>query len=253
MAQAQPDALTRARAAYNAGKYDTAIAAAKEALKTPDLANAGAVVLGRAYLERYRQTSTPEDLSEARFALQLVIPDRLAPQDHVEFLIGLGLSLYRDGCTDGCYSAAAEMFGLALSRTDDHPGREQVFEWWAGALDRQAQFSPDTERIVIYRRILDRADLELARRDTSATASYWVPVAARGAGDLERAWGAAIAGWIRARGLGPLGDRLRADLDRFVKDVLLPERARQQVPDADARPALAALLQTWEEIKKKYL
>ena len=37
------------------------------------------------------------------------VPDQLAPRDHVDFLVGLGLSLYLDGC-DGCFSAAAEMF-----------------------------------------------------------------------------------------------------------------------------------------------
>ena len=248
-----PDALGRARLAYNAGKFDEAITAATDALRAPALANAAAVVLGRANLERYRQSSTPADLEQARAALRLVVPDQLTPRDHLEFLIGLGLSLYLDGCTDGCFSGAAEMFALALARADDAADRERVFEWWAGALDRQAQFGPESDRGVIYRRMLDRADAELASNDRSAAASYWLPAAARGVGDLERAWGAAIAGWVRARGLGAPGDALRADLDRFVTHVLLPERARQLSADADARPALARLTEQWEEIKKKYL
>ena len=254
MGQAQaPDPLTRARRAYNAGEIDVAIAASTEALKVPALANPAAVVLARAHLDRYRQTTTAADLEGAHAALRLVVPDKLTPQDRVEFLIALGVSLYVDGCTDGCFSAAAEMFGLALAGVGDVADRERVFEWWAVALDHQAQYGPEGERTPIYRRILERAEHELAAHDRSASASYWLAAAARGTGDLERAWGAAIAGWVRARGLGPRGDALRTDLDRFVTGVLLPERARQSSPDADARPALAKLIAEWEEIKKKYL
>jgi hypothetical protein len=254
MAQAPaPDALGRARLAYNAAKFDEAIAAAKDALKTPALANAAGVVLGRANLERYRQSSNPADLDDARTALRAVRPDQLTPRDYVEYLVGLGLSLYLDGCADGCFSAAAELFDRALARGEVGADRDRVFEWWAGALDRQAQFGPEGERGVVYRRILDRAEAELARNDQSVPGCYWLVAAARGTGDLERAWGAAIAGWARARGFGARGDTLRADLDRLVTQVLLPERARQLSPDADARPILARLIEQWEEIKKKYL
>jgi tetratricopeptide (TPR) repeat protein len=249
---ATPDALGRARLAYNAGKFDEAISAAKEALEVPALANAAAVVLARADLERFRQSSNPEDLDNARAALKLVVPDRLTPRDHQEFLVALGLSLYLDGCTDGCFSAAAEFFDRALARADPDGDRERLFEWWAGALDRQAQFGPDEERVAVYRRILGRAEAELARDDRSVPANYWLAAAARGTGDLERAWGAAIAAWVRARDLGPRGDVLRGDLDRFVTLALLPERARQLAADADPRPALEQMLAQWDEIKKKY-
>jgi hypothetical protein len=144
------------------------------------------------------------------------------------------------------------MFGLALVGADQPAERERIFEWWAGALDKQAQYGGETDRGPTYRRILDGADRELANHPLSASATYWVAAAARGAGELERAWGAAIAGWVRARGLGSRGDHLRADLDRFVTQVLLPERALQQSPDADPRPALALLVGQWEEVKKKY-
>ncbi len=246
-----PDALGRARLAYNAGKFDEAITAATDALREPALANAAAVVLGRASLERYRQSSTPADLERAREALRLVVSDQLTPRDRVDFLVGLGLSFYLDGC-DGCLSAAAEMFDRALARAEPGADRDRVFEWWASALDHQAQFGAETERVLIYRRLLDRTEAELSREDPSASASYWLVAAARGAGDFERAWGAAIAGWVRARSLGARGDTLRADLDRLVTQVLLPERARQLSPDADPRPALAGLLAQWADLKKKY-
>ena len=257
MGQAQApdsrDSLVRARHAYNTGQFDVAITAATEALGTPALANPAAVVLARAHLERYRALSVAADLDEARKALRLVVPDQLAPRDRAEYLLGLGVSLYLDGCTAGCLSAAAEMFNMALADATALDDRERVFEWWAGALDRQAQFGPQGERGLIYRRILDRAEAELSAHHQSASATYWLAAAARGAGDHERAWGAAIAGWVRARGLGRKGDVLRTDLDRFVLEILLPERARLQSPDEDTAPALDLLKQQWEEIKKKYL
>ena len=242
---------TRARpSAYNAGKFDEAIAAATDAMHAASQANAAAVVLGRSHLERFRMTNTGSDLEAARAALRQVVPDKLAPRDRVEFLVGLGESLYLEGCT-GCFGAAAEMFQIALARSDAGADRDAVFEWWASALDRQAQFGKETDPTAVYKRLLDGANQELAVNDRSASATYWLMAAAHGTGDLERAWGAAIAGWVRARTLGAKGDALRTDLDRFVTQVLLPERARQEAPD-DARPSLARLVAQWEEIKSKY-
>ena len=253
MAQAKaPDAIGRARAAYNAKKFDEAIAAATYAMQTASQASVAAMILGRSHLERYRVARLDSDLDDGRAALRLVVPDQLGPRDRMEYLVGLGESLYLDGCIPGCFSAAAEMFALALARSESVADREQVFEWWAGSLDQLAQFSQDNDRQAVYRRILDGATAELAKDDRSASATYWLMAAARGTGDLERAWGAAIAGWIRSRGLGEKSDALRADLDRFVTRVLLPERALQAAPNADARPALAMFIGQWDEIKRKY-
>ena len=44
----------------------------------------------------------------------------------------------------------------------------------------------------------DRMEIEVRIDPGSAPANYWLAAAARGAGDLDRAWHAAIAGWIRA-------------------------------------------------------
>jgi len=70
--------------------------------------------------------------------------------------------------------------------------------------------------------------------------------------DLERAWGAAVAGWVRARYLGERGKQLRLDLDTFVTQILLPEKARQQAAGADARPAHDVLQAQWDKVKRKY-
>lgn len=251
-----PEALIRARQLYNDQKYDAAIAAATEARRTPEAASAAALVLARAHLERYRQTAEQADLASARDALATVRTPDLSLRDQADLFVGLGESLYLDGCADGCFSAAAEMFDLALGRADAasaDEARDTILEWWAGALDRQAQFGPEAERKLIYERLLNRVEAETRRRDGSAVAAYWLAAGARGTGDLERAWGAAVAGWVRAPYLGPRGAALRADLDRFVVQVLLPERARQLSADGDPRPAFERLLAQWQEIKSKYV
>ena len=249
-----PDALSRARALYNARQYDEAVAAADAARSIPALANAALVVGARARLERFRRNSTPADLDDAREALKLVHRPGLLPRDDVEFLIALGESLFLEGCLDGCFSGAAEMFDDALRRAAvvDTDQRELIFEWWAASLDRAAGLAPDAERGPIYARILERAETELGRPEGSASASYWLAAAARGTGNFERAWGAAIAGWVRSRYMGPRGAGLREDLDALVTQVLLPERARQLTSAGDPKFLLDALLDQWQGIKKRW-
>ena len=57
--------LARARTLFNDRKFDEAIQAADLARKTPDTADAGAIVMARAHLERYRQVADPADLGAA--------------------------------------------------------------------------------------------------------------------------------------------------------------------------------------------
>lgn len=256
-AQIQPaDPLTRARRAYNERQFDEAISAAKLAIDVPASSNVAAVVLARAYLERFRAGAGSDvaDIEAARAALARVRPDLLAPPDRVEFLVGQGVAMFVDGCGGGCYSVAAEFFELALagSAAIDPASREPIFEWWATALDHQAQYGLDTERIPIYQRLLGRAEAERARDQNSASAAYWVAAAARGTGDFHRAWGAAVAGWIQARHFGARGEQLRTDLNRLVVDILLPERAIALAPDADPRPVLEQLRKQWAELTEKY-
>jgi len=256
--QATPprDTLAHARLAYNEHRFDEAIAAASEASKAPDLADSANVVLARAHLERYHASDVEHrdaaDLERAREILKTIDAAKLSASDHIEFLVGLGESLFFDQSPN--YSAAAEMFEAALARADGTPNgaRETLFEWWAQALDRQAPFVPEAQRKPLYVRILARAEREIGRDPQSAVAIFWIAAASRGADDLERAWGAAIAGWIRAGSLGPRGVTLRADLDQLVTNVILPERARQLAPTGDAQAELTNLKAQWEELKKKW-
>jgi hypothetical protein len=247
-----PDALTRARQAYNERRFDEAIAAAAEAGKLAGLSDAASLVTARALLERYRDAAAPSDtdLAEARRLLKDIDRMKLSARDFIEHQVGLGEALY----LENSYGAASEFFATALARVavTEPDTRDLVFEWWATALDHQAQFGPPVDRRVLYARILDQAEEELGRRDHSAVASYWLAAAAQGMDDLERAWGAAQAGWIRARQLGQRGAQLRADLDRLVRQVILPERARRLTLEGDPRTALDLYLMEWEDLKKRW-
>lgn len=246
---AQPNALARARQQYNARQYDAAIAAAAEAQKVPALADAASIVFARAHLEQFRQTSTSTHLASARAALLGVDAARLKARDTTELLIALGEIAY----FDGQLSAAAELFELALGRSGeiDAVQRDRLVDWWAGALDLEAQHGPDAERRPVYARILKRMEDELSKDDASPAATYWIVAAARGTDDLDRAWGAALAGWIRAPYLGERGASLRADLDRFVTQVLIPERA-QHSSATDAKAAAALLQAEWDALKERW-
>src|SRR5688500_8735245 len=71
---AAPDrsARERARRAYNAGRYDAAIGAARHAVEVPDQVDAARLVMARALLQRFRTSSLPGDLIEARDALRAI-------------------------------------------------------------------------------------------------------------------------------------------------------------------------------------
>jgi hypothetical protein len=89
---------------------------------------------------------------------------------------------------------------------------------------------------------------ELALDAGSTPASYWLAAASRGAGDLDRAWQAAIAGWVRASLAQDRGAALRADLDRLVTQALVPERAAK-LKTNDVRQAAAGMQNEWTAFK----
>jgi hypothetical protein len=252
-----PSPLLSARELYNRGRFDEAIAAATRALAQPADRDAASVVLARAHLERFRVKADLTDLDAATSALKQVDPSRLLPADRIEWIVGLGVAVYVDerGGLENRYGAAADLFGTALDAAEgvtSAAGRDRILEWWCGALDRQAQFGPASARRATYARVLARVDREVVRNDRSTVALYWRVAASRGTGDLDRAWGAAVAAWLRAGFFGDTGATLRADLDRFVLDVLLPERAEQLAPGADPRPTLTQLEAGWQAFKSRW-
>jgi hypothetical protein len=247
--RAEAQALARARTLYNSADYDGAIAAAalaREQTTPPDTAT---LVLGRARLERYRLGSDPSDLVGAREALHAVRLNVLSPRDQIDLLIGLGQSLF----LGGTYGAALELFDTALARGAllEPIDRRQLLEWWATALDRQAEALPPERRGALFERMFARMQDELRESPGNGPPNYWLAVAARGTGDLDRAWSAAIAGWVRSTLAPATAGTLRVDLDRLVTEVLIPERVRAQ--DAhDPQAAAAALQEEWDVVKQQW-
>ena len=105
-------------------------------------------------------------------------------------------------------------------------------------------------RLSLAEKIGTRMKDELRRDPGNAAANYWLVVAARGTGDLEAAWDAAVAAWVRAR-LGPSTLALRSDIDVLVTDVLIRDlaRSRQAREQTDATEALRA---QWESVKQQW-
>lgn len=240
------DPLAEARRLYNAREFDAAQEAARQALADPATAEAARVVMGRIQLERYRRTGAQSDLAEARHALRTVDPLALDSRERLELTLGLAEALY----LEDRFGASAELFEplIDASRTLGPEAHERVLDWWATALDRQAQLRPRDERAAIYDRVAERMSRELGANHGSGVAAYWVAAAARGRGDVERAWQAALAGWMRAPQTPDRGAALRADLDRLVVQAIIPERIAR-LGLKDSTQALVGMLGEWEAFK----
>jgi len=243
-AVAADDPLVRARLLYNERKFEAAVSAAEQARLIPARADAADLVAARAYLERYRDSAASDDLTNARERLRRIVPAKFEPRERVEYIVGLGETLF----FDGAYGAAAAVFDSVLksgaSVTID--SRERVLDWWATALDREAKPRPEAERHAVYQRIRARMDEELALHAGSGAASYWLAAAARAQGDLLGAWDAAQAAWVRAPLAADGGAAIRSDLDLLVLRGIVPDRAR-----ASAQPADTLRLQ-WEQFKERW-
>jgi len=246
---AEPPSLVKARALYNAGDYDGAIAAAAQARTEPGAADAAALVEARAYLERYRRNSDLADVAAARDALNMIHPSALSPRDQVDYFVGLGQSLY----LADLFGAAAQLFDTALDRSMLLPDRDRLLllDWWATSLDREAQWGAPDRRAPLFAQISTRMQDEIHRDPGSAPANYWLVVAARGTGDLDAAWDAAVAAWVRAPLSPSTAQSLRADVDRLVMEALIPERAHAR-PAREQADAVEALRVQWESVKEQW-
>jgi hypothetical protein len=243
------DLLAEARRLYNAGQYDASEQAALEALKQPSMAEGARLVLGRVHLERFRRNADPAELAAGREALRAVDARALDQRDRLELTIGLGEALF----LDDRFGPATELFQWALdsSTTLGAVAHERVLDWWATSMDRLAQAQPRDTREQTYTRLMRRMEQELSLEPGLAPAAYWLVVAARGLGDIERAWHAAAGAWVGAGLSRDRGAALRADLDRLMVQAIIPERAaRLQV--RDARQAAAGMLAEWEAFKSSW-
>ena len=240
------DALSDARRLYNQGQFDAAERAARDAARMPATADAARVVLGRIQLERYRHHPIPADLTGAISAFANLDARRLEPRERVELAIGLAEALY----LEDRFGAAAALFQSVLdaSHALGETAHERVLDWWATAIDRQAQLRPQADRAEMYGRISTRMADEISVDAGSTAAGYWLAAAARGAGDADRALNEAVAAWARASLAHDGGIALRADLDRLVVQGILPDRAAR-LPLRDHTQALAGMVGEWEAFK----
>lgn len=249
-ASSPADAATRtndARKLYNQELYELAIKAASEARQSGDSVDDASLIFARAHLERFRQTRDAQNLNEAQAALRAIDTTRLSAVAQTEFTLALGQWLF----LADKFRAAAELFDSASARVDGlgPVARDRVLDWWATAIDRQAQEDP-AHRAALYQRIIDRMEAELRQQPGSTAAGYWLAAAARSLGDTERAWHAAMAGYLRARIAADRGAALRADLDLLVATAIIPERARHLAAShADTKVAADAMTAEWERIK----
>lgn len=235
--------LARARQLYNMRDFDAAIVAADEARKAPERADSADLIAARALLERFRASAVPDDLEQARQRLRHLAPERLADRERLEYVIGLGETLYLDQSP----GAAAAVFDSVLaSDASLLDGRDLVLDWWASAVEEDARPRTEFERQALYQTVRARMREELASRPASATAAYWAIAAARGQGDLQGAWDAAQAGWVRAPLAPDHGAALRGDIDRLVQRAIIPERAR-----AIGQPA-ESIRDAWEAFKERW-
>ena len=242
--RAADDPLARARQLYNQQQYEAAVNAAEQARLTPAHADAADLVAARAYLERYRSSQASDDLANARIRLRRLDPIRFEPRERVEYLVGLGEALY----FDAAYGSAADVFDSVLRGVDviATEQRERILDWWADALDRDARPRPDIDRQAVYRRVRARMDEELAMRPGNSVAAYWHAAAARAQGDLQAAWDAAQAAWVRAPLAADGGAKLRHDLDELMQRAIVPERAKL------AGQPPQRLQAEWEQFKDRW-
>jgi hypothetical protein len=246
---AAADPLAEARRLYNLGQYENAARLARDAIKVAATAESARLVLGRIHLERYRQSAAREDLTLAREALTSVNPQGLDRRERAELTIGWGEALY----FDDQFGAAVEVFERALDSGEPMGvgARDRLLDWWATTIDRLALTRPRDQREPVYVRIVSRMEKEFAADPASAPAAYWLAAAARGAGNLERAWNAAMAGWVTAPLGRDHGAALRADLDRLVVQGIIPDRAVKLQPK-DIKQAAAVMLSEWEALKASW-
>jgi hypothetical protein len=240
------DPLAEARRLYNAGQYDSAARVARDAVKVPATAEGARLILGRIHLEQYRRSADANDLMQAREALRAINAQALDRRERVELLIGMGEELF----LEDHFGAAAESFERALESSSvlGPAAHDRLLDWWASAVDRLALSGPRETREPIYARIVARMERELDVDPGSAPASYWLAAGARGAGNLDRAWDAAKAGWVTATLGKDHGAALRADLDRLMVQGIIPDRAGRLQP-RDMKGTAARLTGEWETLK----
>jgi len=252
-AAAQSD-LSRARQLYNQGRFDESITTAEAARAKPKAAASAGLVIARARLERFRKSGSQQDLSESRHELLSLDPKALSASEAVEWNIGLGEALV----LEHQFGPASKIFSDVIVNDRSHltpAERDKLIEWWANAVATQAETLPRSARIEQYAGLLSTLKMMTNEKLSSRAAVYWSVVAARGVGDVEAAWNGAVAGWIRAQSMDGR-NQLRADLEKFVTETLIPERAQartgQPLDVRATRTEVFAITEEWRGVTERW-
>ena len=239
---------------YNAGQFDESIAAATSAKARPSAVPSATLIIARSRLERFRKTAYADDLTAARADLVSLDPRTMAPQEGIEWQIGVAIALFLENQIGPSAEAFAAILPAARERLT-HAEYEKVLDWWGTSLSRVAESLGGDARRHAYEKLRSEVAHEFERNPLSRPATYWAVVSARGAGDLDQAWGAAIAGWIRA-GAQPEGRGLRDDLEKFVMQTLIPERAQartgQRLDAASTVNEIASMTEEWRAFTSRW-
>ena len=242
--------LAEARRLYNQARYDAAIDLAATLTAAAATRDVAWLIAGRAGLERFRQSAEAADLQKARDALRRVDPSALDARDKLELVVGLGEALY----LEESFGPAADVFDSVIERAGElgPRARDQVLDWWATALDRHAQSMQAADRLPVYASIREGMSRELRRDPSSATASYWTAAAARVLGDLDGAYAAAMAAWVRTQLMADRGASIKPELDRLVLQGIIPERARRLASEGSPDQAITRMADEWEAFKTRW-
>ena len=215
----------------------------------PRTANSARVVLGRALLELFRETASPEHFAQAREALRTVNAEQLDVSERVELMLGLGQGLF----LEDRFAAAADVIEpmISLSATLGPVAHDRALDWWASALDRHAQTRPVAERAAIYARITADGDGAASRNRIRARQL----LAGRGRQKqrgrrrrVERRHGQLGRAPFSARDRGVA---LRGDLDRLVIQGIIPDRAAR-IGGKEPNMVVAGLVGEWEAFKASW-
>ena len=137
--------LEKARAMYNEGRFEESIAAAVIAKHKPDSVPSATLIEARARLERFRQNGDAGDLAAARKDLVSLNARVLAPQEVIEWQIGIGTALFLENQP----GPAAEMFATVLPAARERlsPAElDKLVEWWASTVSRVAESQSGSAR-----------------------------------------------------------------------------------------------------------
>ena len=224
---------SRPRAASTTwGTIDQALDALRGRSRTPAQPLLSHLIIGRVRLERYR--SPRHRCSGARRRRGRFSRRRSARAQSTRAAGAAGRA-GRCCCSSMIASAPApSCWSRCSTRTaslapDAH---DRAVEWWAIALDAQAQAQPPDRSPAAYQRSVDADGAGAAARPGLGAAGYWLAAASRDAGDLERAWAAALAAWVRAS-LAPDGAAGPARRSRQARDRGHHPRPRRPDPARD--------------------